>query len=269
MSKNENYELDIGEEGLDYDILDKSYNAFTQQNLLKSGLKKGMKVLDVGCGSGVMTAWIAEQIGPSGSVFAIDNSAQQLQVTQKRLENHKIKNVRTKVLSAYEVDSLKEKFDAVYCRFVLHHLHSPRKAIRGYFDILDTGGYYFAHEGVISSMFAYPDTFAWRGYLPELVPPREEQDGLSRDGDFGMKLFYECQQAGFSITDCQFHQPILWTHAQKEGLLDGLIAYKNTEIANGMSEDEWQKKYCETERLIKDESQLIGFYGSCFVAAKK
>ncbi len=93
-------------------------------------LKEGMHVLDIGCGAGVMTSWIAKQVGPNGSVVAIDNSAEQLQVTNKNIEKAKHKNVKTQVLSAYDIMKLDKKFDAVYCRFLLHHLHSPRLAIQ-------------------------------------------------------------------------------------------------------------------------------------------
>src|SRR5690242_13991895 len=114
MSKNEKYELEIGEEGLDYDILDVSFNPTTQAFILEAGLKPGMKVLDVGCGAGVMTTWFAKQVGPQGFVTAIDNSEVQLNVTRQRLEKEKITNVKTIVLSAYDISQLTEKFDFIY-----------------------------------------------------------------------------------------------------------------------------------------------------------
>lgn len=269
MSDREMYEFEVGEEGLDYDILDKSYNAYTQKLILENGLKKGMKVLDVGSGAGIMTAWLAAQVGGEGSIVAVDNSEEQLQVAKKRAKNLGLKNISFYVLSAYDVEQLESDFDAVYCRFLLHHLHSPRKAIKAYFNILKTDGFYFGQEGIVSAAFSYPDTFAWQGYPPELPYPETIIEGCERDGDFGLKLHYECIKAGFKIKDCQLHQPVLWTREQKQGLLSGLVAYKQTELSNGMSEDEWQKKYDETVRVINDPTQLIGFYNSCFVTAQK
>ena len=92
---------------------------------------------------------------------------------------------------------------------------------------------------------------------------------MSRDGDFGRKLYYYAKQAGFYIQDCHLVQPLLWKKEQKSLLLDGLKEFKKTAISQGMTEDQWQTKYQETARLIDDDNQIIAFYGSCQVAAKK
>lgn len=42
---------------------------------LKSALKPGLKVLDVGCGTGAITKDIANIVGPTGHVIGIDNTA--------------------------------------------------------------------------------------------------------------------------------------------------------------------------------------------------
>ncbi len=101
------------------------------------------------------------------------------------------------------------------------------------------------------------------------LSPNDEKEGEGRDGDFGMKLFYNCLVNGLSINDCAYHQPLLWRKEQKQGLLSGLQAYKQTELEKGLSEQDWQRKYDETIRMINDDKQLIGFYGSCLIAARK
>lgn len=55
----------------------------------------------------------------------------------------------------------------------------------------------------------------------------------------------------------------------KKGLLEGLLAFKKTNIEQGMTEEAWQKKYDETIRLIEDDNQVIGFYGSAQIAGMK
>lgn len=269
MNDSERYEFEISEEGLDYDILDKSYNSYTQKLILDNGLKEGMKVLDVGCGAGVMTAWLASQVGKDGSIVAVDNSQAQLQLAKKLAQSVGIKNISFNTLSAYDVEQLETEFDAIYCRFLLHHLHSPRKAIKAYFNSLRRGGIYFGQEGIVNAAFAYPATFAWYGYQVEATKLETITEGHERDGNFGMKLHYECIKAGFTIKNCQLHQPVLWNREQKKDLLSSLEAYKQTELSNRMSENEWQKKYDETLRIISNDTQLIGFYNSCFVAAQK
>jgi SAM-dependent methyltransferase len=269
VMSSEKYELEVGEEGLDYDILDASFNPTTQAFILSAGLKPGMKVLDVGCGSGTMTSWLAKQVGPKGQVTAIDNSETQLQFAIKRLKKENITNVEFKVLSLYDIAELKQHYDFIYCRFVLHHVFHPRKTIKLFYENLNPGGIYIGEEGLINAAFAYPSTFAWQGYMPDLKHPDDEEDGKGRDGDFGMKLFYFAKQAGFEITDCKVVQPILWNKQQKQGLLSGLDAYKKTDLEHGTTETEWQRKYDETVRIINDDSQIVAFYGSCQIAGRK
>lgn len=38
-----------------------------------------MKVLDIGCGSGVMSCWIAQHIGHKGRILGIENNANQFE----------------------------------------------------------------------------------------------------------------------------------------------------------------------------------------------
>ncbi|MDR3568847.1 MAG: hypothetical protein P4L43_12535 [Syntrophobacteraceae bacterium] len=45
-------------------------NPFSRDFLERSGITRGMSVLDVGCGPGAMTGWLAEMVGPEGHVFA-------------------------------------------------------------------------------------------------------------------------------------------------------------------------------------------------------
>jgi len=73
MKKNERYELEIPDEGLDYDILDMAFNPTTKSFIEANGIQKGMRVLDVGSGSGIMTHYLARKVGQKGHVLSIDN----------------------------------------------------------------------------------------------------------------------------------------------------------------------------------------------------
>jgi cyclopropane fatty-acyl-phospholipid synthase-like methyltransferase len=43
-----------------------------------------MRVLELGCGVGDVTLWIAKLVGPSGLVVGVDESAERIDVAQKR-----------------------------------------------------------------------------------------------------------------------------------------------------------------------------------------
>ena len=72
------YDFDIPEEGLSYDILDIEFNVTTKAFIAKNVNLKGMRVLDVGCGSGIMTLYLSKMVGSNGHVTSIDISDRQL-----------------------------------------------------------------------------------------------------------------------------------------------------------------------------------------------
>ncbi|MBT6207866.1 MAG: class I SAM-dependent methyltransferase, partial [Francisellaceae bacterium] len=195
----EKYDFTVGEEGLDYDILDYTFNKTTKEFMLNNGLKEGMNILEIGCGSGIMTSWIAKQIGDNGHITSIDNSQEQIHFAQKSTDKQQLMNVSFKCISAYDLEELNMKFDLVYCRFVLHHLHSPRQAIKIFYNCLNHKGIYIAEEGIISSAFSYPPYTSWHHERGTVKQPEIEKDGIDRDGDFGIKLSYNMQDSGFTI----------------------------------------------------------------------
>src|SRR5947208_1242084 len=60
-------------------LVDEVHGADTRAFLLRAGLRPGMRVADVGCGTGTVACWMAEQVGPDGSVVGIDVSEGQIQ----------------------------------------------------------------------------------------------------------------------------------------------------------------------------------------------
>ena len=52
--------------------------------LKRSGIERGMRVLELECGTGSASLLIAKLIGPSGLVVGVDRSAQAVDVAEKR-----------------------------------------------------------------------------------------------------------------------------------------------------------------------------------------
>jgi SAM-dependent methyltransferase len=265
----ETYDLNIPEEGLDYNLLDLTFNPTTKAFIENNDIEPGMRVLDVGSGSGVMTHYLAKLVGPNGQVLSIDNSQEQLQRAERYCQQQGENNITFRHLSVYELASLKETFDVIYCRFVLHHVHRPRLAIQLFYQHLHQGGIYIAEEGIVSSAFSYPPSNAWRQSRGTIAMPDEEEDGVARDGEFGMKLYYWMKKTGFNINDIKLIQPVLSTKAEKVKLLEGHDAYKNTALLHGKSEQAWQDERNELIQLAQDECSIIGFYQSCQVCGIK
>src|SRR5262249_3210604 len=67
-------------------ILHELYAPGTGRALLDAGLQQGMRVADVGCGVGTVTALLAKLVGPEGSVVGIDASGEQLLHAREQLD---------------------------------------------------------------------------------------------------------------------------------------------------------------------------------------
>src|SRR6516162_970688 len=66
-------------------ILHGLYGPGTRRLLLGAGLRRGMRVADLGCGVGLVTALLAELVGAAGHVVGIDLSGAQLAQARQRV----------------------------------------------------------------------------------------------------------------------------------------------------------------------------------------
>ena len=67
-------------------LLDSGYRRRIQppdQLIERSGIKKGMHVLDLGCGTGAFTPFVARAVGEKGKVYALDIQADMLKQLEK------------------------------------------------------------------------------------------------------------------------------------------------------------------------------------------
>ena len=69
------YVLQTGKKGCDrLEVQVKMIQPVTEEYLTKAGFKKGSVVYDLGCGNGIVTEYLAREVGDSGKVYAVDKS---------------------------------------------------------------------------------------------------------------------------------------------------------------------------------------------------
>ena len=100
--------------------------------------KSGERILDVGCGTGHLTARIAEK---EADVLGIDSS--RAMIDRARV-NYPL--LRFEVIDALELKRSPE-FDAVFSNATLHWITKPETAVSGMFDALKPGGRLVAEFG--------------------------------------------------------------------------------------------------------------------------
>ncbi|GAA0179602.1 class I SAM-dependent methyltransferase [Clostridium sediminicola] len=97
----------------------------TDKALKLIGIQQGMKVADVGCGTGYFSLPMAEIVGEEGKIFAIDISTQMLQETKRRVEEAGHSNVEI-VSSGENNFKIKDKSaDMVFTSTVFHEVSHP------------------------------------------------------------------------------------------------------------------------------------------------
>ena len=122
--------------GITMDWLAPVYNPFCRlmgvgmgvrrRTLGLAALRAGDRVLDVGCGTGVLTRLAAEAVGPTGMTVGIDPGPRMIEIARRDA-------ARTHSRAAFELGVVErlafpdESFDVVLSSFMLHHLPADVK----------------------------------------------------------------------------------------------------------------------------------------------
>jgi Methylase involved in ubiquinone/menaquinone biosynthesis len=118
---------------------DKNYNPDTQarvKNLLQSlNLPAGKKILDVGCGRGVLIPYLREIMGADATIIALDSSATMLAGVAE-----KDSQVETIHARAEEIPLPDSQLDLLICFSAFPHIHDQAAAAAEFHRVLAPGG---------------------------------------------------------------------------------------------------------------------------------
>ncbi|MEL6776656.1 MAG: class I SAM-dependent methyltransferase [Cyanobacteria bacterium J06597_16] len=105
------------------------------------GILPGRSVLDLGCGSGVITNELAKEVYPA-QVTGIDVSQDLLRKSQLDcLANaKKERNISFQEGNVYDLPFRDGVFDVVYARLIFQHLNKPLDALKNIWRVIKPGG---------------------------------------------------------------------------------------------------------------------------------
>lgn len=147
------------------DNLDQAEAAALDATCARAQLVDGQSVLELGCGWGSLTLWMAECY-PRSQITAVSNSASQRHFIQGELARRNLRNVQ--VITA-DINHLRldARFDRVVSVEMFEHLRNWPAAFHRVSEWLRPGGRFFMH------VFAHRST-------PYAFEVRDETDWMSR-----------------------------------------------------------------------------------------
>src|SRR4051794_5717411 len=134
------------------------FDPLTERLFLAAGLRPGLRVLDLGTGSGGVAMLAARLVGPGGAVVSVDRDAAALSLAHDHARREGVTNVEFLEgdLSVPELPG--GHFDAVVGRLVLMYLPEPAATLRAVAARLRPGGVVCTQEVAFGAGASVPVT---------------------------------------------------------------------------------------------------------------
>ena len=185
---------------------------FTQRLLTDAGIGSGMRVLDVGCGTGDVSLLAGELVGSSGSVIGIDREAGPLETAHRRAREMGLQTVTLTLGDLQCVPDDLGTFDAIVERRVLMYQPDTVQAVRKLIPSLRPGGLIVLQEHdttmVPASSQAMPLHCTVQNWMKQTIL----REGA--DIHIGFNLHNVLTQAGLSVEHVRA-EAIVQTPTQK------------------------------------------------------
>ncbi|MDC4231694.1 MAG: methyltransferase domain-containing protein [Nitrosopumilus sp.] len=213
-------------------------------------INKGNTVLDLGCGTGVVTKKIQSKVGKSGYVVGVDTSTTAIKIAKKW--NGKKSNLDFINIDAEKFSFLK-KFDIVTCQYALFFFPNAQKALKNIRNSLKKSGKIgiSVHGNKENVPFFSSILDSVTKFIPDYVPP-----GSPNLDRFGTKsaLKKEISKAGFSkivVKEFIFE----YSPGKFEDYWKNYIKYIAKPLKEKLDELENSKRK-ELKQLVKEKTTL-------------
>ncbi|NJP11448.1 MAG: methyltransferase domain-containing protein [Leptolyngbyaceae cyanobacterium RU_5_1] len=119
--------------------IEEVFDPASRKRLLAAGLSTGWQCLEVGAGAGSIMRWMADVVGESGRVTAVDTDT-------RFLESAGLSNVEVFNADVRHLDIENGTFDLVHSRYVLIHIADFDVVLQKMLGLLKPGGWIVIEE---------------------------------------------------------------------------------------------------------------------------
>lgn len=131
-----------------WDLASNDYDPLWQEQLAPAragtldlaSLAPGEHVLDLACGTGLVTLAAADRVGAHGTVVGTDLSGQMVELARQRANTRQLPNVTFARMDAETLELPDATFDAVLCSLGLMYVPDPARALSEWLRVLKPGG---------------------------------------------------------------------------------------------------------------------------------
>ncbi len=152
--------------------------------LTHADLRQGHSVIEPGCGTGRLTAILAQAVGPTGRVLGFEISREMIEAARLRVGARE--NVFLHLGPVEEYPFAPEDYDVVLCHNVFPHFDDKPEALRLLASALKKGGkfivFHFMNSAGINDLHRKADL----SVLHDMLPSEAEMRGLFQAA--GMKI---------------------------------------------------------------------------------
>ncbi|MFC7303322.1 class I SAM-dependent methyltransferase [Streptomyces monticola] len=191
-------------------------------------LKPHMKILDIGCGPGTITADLATLV-PQGHVTAVDAAPGVLARARAHAAERGLENVEFTTADVHALDYPDDTFCVAHAHQVLQHVGDPVQALREMRRVVKPGGIVAVRDADYAAMSWYPRTPGLDEWLALYERVARVNGG---EPDAGSRLKSWALKAGFAPSEITaMASAWCFSSTEERAWWSGLWADRTTESA--------------------------------------
>ncbi|WP_299494382.1 class I SAM-dependent methyltransferase [uncultured Shewanella sp.] len=168
------------------------------------------RIVDIGCGAGYMSFWLARQMAGMGTVTGVDISSEQVTTSREGSVVRGLQNIHYLQEDAHTIAKTSAQYDFTYTRFMMEHLREPLaflKQIKASKPAQDKGKKYLIIDEAMHQSWDSSNHRDTLGVFRQSLLALGDKLGV--DFNIGLNLYHLLHDAGFKNIKVNCAQPVL------------------------------------------------------------